>query len=142
MSIINDALKKAAEKNNPLSQNDSHRKRWLFWVGTGTALLLAVFAAANVFKGPANSVSIQEIASGTDVSQGTFQFRAVDMEMPLELADFRLSGILYDQKKPLAIINKRILGEGALINGAYILEIQPDYVRLSRKDKEFTLKVK
>ena len=142
MSIINDALKKAAEKNNLLSRNGSHRKRWLFWAGTGAVLLLAVFAAANVFKGPANSVSIQEIASGTDVSQGAFQFRAIDMEMPLKFTDFRLSGILYDPKKPLAIINRHIVGEGALINGAYILEIQPDFVRFSRRDKEFTLKVK
>jgi len=57
-------------------------------------------------------------------------------------SDFHLSGILYDKKEYLAIINKRVLGEGALISGARVLEIQPDRVRFSRNGKEFTLKVK
>jgi len=61
---------------------------------------------------------------------------------PLNLSDFRLSGILYDKQKPLAIINERIVGKGALIKGAKLLEIQPNYVRFSLKGKEFKLKIK
>ena len=141
MSIINDALKKAG-KSSPLSRNDPHRKRWLFWLGTGVVFLLAVFVATSTSKSPTDSVSLQETISETKSSQNAFNLRAIDLERPLRLSDLRLSGILYDEEKPLAIINSRIVGEGALINGARLLEIQSDQVRFSRKGKEFTLKVK
>jgi hypothetical protein len=42
----------------------------------------------------------------------------------------------------MAIINNRIVEEGALINGAQLLEIQPNYVRLSLKGEELQLKIK
>ena len=137
MSIINDALKKAG-KSSPLTRNDPHRKRRLFWLGTGLVFLLAVFVATSTSKSPTDRGTISETKS----SQNAFNLRAIDLERPLKLSDLRLSGILYDEEKPLAIINSRIVGEGALINGARLLEIQSDQVRFSRKGKEFTLKVK
>ncbi len=141
MSIINDALKKI-EKHTRLPQNNSHQKRWLFWMGAGTVCLLGVILAINVFKGSTRSVSVQETISETDVPQSAFQMRKIGLAAPLRTSNFHLSGILYDSQRPLAIINERIVGEGALINGAQLLEIQSNYVKLSLKGKEFKLKIK
>lgn len=162
MSIINDALKKA-EKNKQFSQNkpaqllckldglrtDTKRfalKRWLIFAGAGAVSLLGVLLAVNSFKGPAKSPAdsppVLETAAKIETSQHLFPPKEIDVSIPLNLSGFRLSGILYDKQKPLAIINERIVGKGALIKGARLLEIQPNYVRLSFKGKEFKLKIK
>jgi hypothetical protein len=78
----------------------------------------------------------------TETSKGVFNLRGIDIESPLKVSAFRLSGILYDNQKPMAIINNRIVEEGSLINGARLLEIQPNYVRLSLKGEELQLKIK
>jgi len=158
MSIINDALKKA-EKNKQSSQNkpaqllckldgvrtDTKRfvlKRWLIFAGAGVVCLLGVLLAINSFKSPADSPPVLETAAKIEASQHLFPPKETNAAAPLNLSGFRLSGILYDKQKPLAIINERIVGKGALIKGAKLLEIQPNHVRLSLKGKEFKLKIK
>ncbi len=158
MSIINEALKKA-EKNKQSSQNKSAQllckldglrtdtkrfvlKRWLIFAGAGAVCLLGVLLTINSFKGPADSPPVLETAAKIETSQHLFPPKEIDVSIPLNPSGFRLSGILYDKQKPLAIINERIVSKGALIKGAKLLEIQPNYVRLSFKGKEFKLKVK
>lgn len=46
----------------------------------------------------------------------------------------QLGGILYDEKKPMAIINNQIVGEGDTIDDKEVIEITPEEVIL--KDKE------
>lgn len=165
MSIINDALKKA-EKNKHLSQHqpaqiltkivdqiktDAQKfvlRKWLIWAGTGVICLLGVILTLSSFRGsperrtPA-SISAEVKATQPEVAQkSALPLREKKMSTLAKTSDFNLSGILYDKEKPLAIINERIVGEGALINGAELLEIQPNYVRLSFKEKEFKLKLK
>ncbi len=159
MSIINDALKKA-EREKQTAQNkpgrilskidkmktDTERyllRKWPIWVGTGVVCISAVFLAINSFKRPSDSVSPQDTVTNP---QNIFHLRKID-PVPLEkslqrASDFHLSGILYDEEKPLAIINNRIVVEGALIDGARLLDIQADYVKVSLKGKEFSLRVK
>lgn len=141
MSIINDALKKA-EKTSQLSRNNSPKKRWLFWAAAGVVCLSVVFLATGVFKGPADSVSVEETIAKPELPSSAFKMREIDLKFPLKSTDFKLSGILYDEQKPMAIINNRVVEEGALINGAQLLEIQPNFVRLSRRGKKFTLIIK
>ncbi|MBU3933131.1 MAG: general secretion pathway protein GspB [Candidatus Omnitrophica bacterium] len=158
MSIINDALKKA-EKDKQFSQNkpaqllckldglrtDTKRfvlKRWLIFAGAGAVCFLGVLLAVNSFKSPADSPPVLETAAKIEASQRLFPPKETDAITPLNLSGFRLSGILYDEQKPLAIINERVVGKGALVKGARLLEIQPNYVRLSLEGKEFKLKVK
>ncbi len=144
MSIINDALKKA-NKIGINIKTDTERfstKKWLIWTGAGIVCLLGLFLVINSFKESGEYVSLQEMMPETKASKSIFDLRGIDIENPLKVSDFRLSGILYDNQKPMAIINNRIVEEGALINGAQLLEIQPNYVRLSLKGEELQLKVK
>lgn len=144
MSIINDALKKA-NKTGINIKTDTERtstKKWLIWTGAGIVCLLGLFLVINSFKESGEYVSLQEMMPETKASKSVFNLRGIDIESPLKVSDFRLSGILYDNQKPMAIINNRIVEEGALINGAQLLEIQPNYVRLSLKGEELQLKIK
>ena len=100
---------------------------------------------------PAEELTLapQELILNTKVQKETEILPSVFPAKETEIADipekapvFNLKGILYDNRRPLAIINNRIVGKGALINGAQILDIQPDYVKLSLKEEEFTLEIK
>lgn len=136
MSIINDALNKAKKQQLPQG-NSPLSRRWLIWISAGALCLAGFFLITNSFKGTSDK---QEALSETQGS--VFNIREIDFEMPFKTSDFKLTGILYDEQKPMAIINNRVLEEGALINGAELLEIQPNYVMVSYKGKEVKLKVK
>ena len=51
-----------------------------------------------------------------------------------------LSGIFYDAKKPLAIINDKVAGVGDMVDGKIIIQITQDEVILKDKEKEYRLK--
>lgn len=146
MSIINDALKKAGRIGinikTDTKRSSTSTKKWLIWTGAGILCLLGLFLVINSFKESGKYVSLQEMMPETESSKSVFNLRGIDIESPLRVSGFRLSGILYDNQKPMAIINNRIVEEGALINGAQLLEIQPNYVRLSLKGEELQLKIK
>ena len=144
MSIINDALKKANKIGINITADTKRcsTKKWLIWTGAGIVCLLGLFLVINSFKESGEYVSLQEMMPETKTSESVFDLRGIDIESPLKVSDFRLSGILYDNQKPMAIINNRIVEEGALVIGARLLEIQPNYVRLSLKGEELQLKIK
>ncbi len=153
MSVINDALKKA-EKEKQISQNrppqifnkidgiKTGTRRWFVWAGTGVLCFLGIILLTSSFKQPVDSIVVPEVASPKEVSLPAFQLRKIDVEIPLDSSGFRLSGVLYDNQRSLAIINDRVVEEGALINGAKLLEIQLNSVKLSLNGEEFTLKIK
>lgn len=149
MSIINDALNKAGKQQLPQGnspqilteiEKGSPRpvsRRWLIWISAGVLCLAGLFLITNSFKGTSERHEVLPETQGS-----AFNIREVDFEMPFKASDFKLTGILYDEQKPMAIINNRVVEEGALINGAELLEIQPNYVMVSYKGKEVKLKVK
>lgn len=162
MSIINDALKKAEQQKHPSAvgaqkivrefdqlKTDLRRKflkRWLFWTGTGALCLLGLIVTTTSFKKPVPttaSVSVEEtiaaVPAPADIPQPV---ERTEPPKTISASDFRLNGILYDQQNPLAIINGRIVGKDAVVEGAQLLEIYPDYVRFSFQGQEFTLKIK
>jgi len=53
--------------------------------------------------------------------------------------DFKVSGIIYDKNRPMAIIDDEIKSEKEIKSGYTIEKILPDRVILSYKDKQFTL---
>ncbi|UCB57398.1 MAG: hypothetical protein JSV30_02105 [Candidatus Omnitrophota bacterium] len=132
MSIINDALKRTDE-----FRTETQRfvlKRWLIWTGTGVICLLGFFLATNSLKGPADTINAAEELKPVPITE--------DVTITLDLPTFQLTGILYDPEEPLAIINEQIVTTGAFVEGAKLLEIQPNYVKLSFEGAEFQLKIK
>ena len=57
-------------------------------------------------------------------------------------SNFRVSGIMYDENDPAAIINNQIVREGESIGEATVERIERDQVKISYEGKEFTLKVR
>lgn len=55
---------------------------------------------------------------------------------------FHLSGILWDEKQPVAIIDDLLLKEGDLVKGALVREINPDEVMLEQDGEFVTLRFK
>ncbi|MFH1045988.1 MAG: hypothetical protein V1727_03390 [Candidatus Omnitrophota bacterium] len=164
MSIINDALKKAEKQQagygdtkmrvlndiNVMSRTArSHStRRWFLWSGTVIVYGLSLYLFLSPGPGsiplePTRAPAQQQALHRVPLAQNVLNLRKIDFEFPtVDSANFQLSGIVYDQKRPLAIINSRIVGEGNLVDGARLLEIQPNFVKLSYKDAEFNLKIK
>ena len=51
-----------------------------------------------------------------------------------------LSGIFYDGKRPLALINDQMVGEGEAIAGKRVIKITRDEVLLKDQEKEYRLR--
>lgn len=51
-----------------------------------------------------------------------------------------LSGVIYDEKRPLAIINGQIVAEGEMVDNKRVIKITPTEVVLKDKEKEYHLK--
>lgn len=51
-----------------------------------------------------------------------------------------LSGIFYDEKRPLAIINEQVVAEGDMLGDKRIIKISQNEVILRDKEKEYRLK--
>ena len=56
--------------------------------------------------------------------------------------NFKLSGIIFSEDDPSAIINNEIVKQGDTINGAIVQCIEKDCVKLSYQGKELTVRVK
>ena len=52
-----------------------------------------------------------------------------------------LNSVLFSEERHVAVINQRPVRVGDSINGARVLAIYPDSVRLSRADKTFSIKL-
>jgi hypothetical protein len=152
MSIINDALKKAAREKH-LFPNKSGQifselkgvtktgyktliKRLFIWTGVGLTAILVSILAISYFTG------FKEVATDSAIDQSVFHLKSIDVETHHENSGFHLTGIVYDKQRPYAIINQHIVAEGALVNGAKLLEIHPDFVKLFIDGKEHKLTIK
>jgi hypothetical protein len=66
---------------------------------------------------------------------------AADAARVPALPPLRLSGVLWDETEPLAILNGRPLTVGGAIDGARVVSIGLDVVRLDYHGREYTLSV-
>jgi hypothetical protein len=80
---------------------------------------------------PALSPKKEDLWTGTGRKSGR--------EVPLPLLS--LEGIVWDEKKPLALINNKVLGEGEIIKEAKIVKINKKEVKLIFQGREFILRV-
>lgn len=62
--------------------------------------------------------------------------------IPMHLSNFVLSGVMYVENKPQAIINGHVLEEGDKISGATVLVIEKDFVLLDVNDANVRLEMK
>lgn len=54
---------------------------------------------------------------------------------------FNVTGVVWDEKEPIAIVNGKFLKEGDQILGARIIDIKLHEVRFLHRNKEFTISV-
>lgn len=57
------------------------------------------------------------------------------------LPSVNVTGIVWDSKEPIALVNSKFLKKGDEIKGAKIVDIQLNEVKFLYKDKEFTVSV-
>lgn len=58
------------------------------------------------------------------------------------LTGVKLEGIIWDEKKPIAIINDKVVGIGDTISGAKIIEIKKDEVIFDINGQTVSVKIK
>ena len=59
-----------------------------------------------------------------------------------DLPALMLTGIVYDNEKPYAIVNNKVLSKGDMIDGAMLIEINRESVKFVFNDEEFELSSK
>lgn len=71
------------------------------------------------------------------------KFKSFDRKSRTELfAGLSLTGIIWDKKKPIAVINGKMLGVGDIIKGAKVKKIQKESVMLRKHGTNYTLEFK
>jgi hypothetical protein len=174
MSLINDALTKAAKQKESFFKDSSPAKkaprRWLelslprvaflFLILIGV-ILISTNPAKLVFKStiarekieedlsaelpkeriaiPAENKTVvpdKEIVAPLEEVIVPAEKKAIVKDEPPKLS---LTGIIYEDKESLALINNRIVREGELIAGARVINIGPNKVILSFVGQEISL---
>lgn len=140
MSIIYEALKKV---DKPEKKKKFFLPRNFLWL---VILGLAVYLIISYLLKKEHRLA-GEIAKEEKQSQLTPP--AAQPPLPVPAAEpnettpsFTLSGIVYSQQLPLAVINGQALKKGQDIEGAKILDIQEDKVILEKDGKNITLFLK
>lgn len=59
-----------------------------------------------------------------------------------DLPNLNLTGIVYDNERPYAIVNNKVMSKGDMIDGATLIEINRESVKFVFNDKEFELSSK
>lgn len=161
MSIINEALKKVGEDKRwqhvphkgkaPVGPNKKFIWAVILLTLIGNMLIGGIFLSKRLLKPltqdvaqKANRPSVLEgyvdKLSGVDYNPKTEQdiitLRA-SVPLPPKLT---LNGIVYDAKKPYAIVNNKILLKGESIEGAILVEINEDNVKFVFKGREFEVR--
>lgn len=158
MSIINDALKKAQQKNkgfdspSPKTQGlgedaiqypgsvknkpavvsrPKKAKKFIFFI-----VIVSIGIATFFIKKPA-PVTPEKVTPNILVEENL-----KPVSTPALFPVLNLNGIVYDEERPYAIINNRVLLKGDTIEGATLIEINRDNVKFMFNDKEIVLNAK
>lgn len=83
------------------------------------------------------SSEIRDPFNWPDTMMDTYDF--MHQETSALFADYTLSGIIYNPARPLAIINNTLLGEGDILDGTYVVAIEPDNVLLQQGTHQFVM---
>lgn len=160
MSIINEALKKAASKNDDFSRLASEplkefektagsvqldvqkktwqRKKWLFFGGISGGLAASVLFIS-IFLG--KDLSVTSRPRPTAIAQPAPEAVAAPAKY-VRLPNLTLDGIVEGRGEPMAIINARIVKVGDNLQGASVVRINKESVLLVYEGQEFLLRIK
>jgi hypothetical protein len=167
MSIINDALKKAQEKNKaedivtgpaPIAQPASpptpaHRQSYKAPADAKrlipALISLIVIATGVVFfrsfsrkTAPDAGLFLAPASPIAEPVSPAVSAPAVPMPAPLNAQGFpvlKLNGIVYDSERPYAIVNNKVLSKGDAVEGATLTEIEQEKVKFVFNGREFEL---
>ncbi|MCX6354621.1 MAG: hypothetical protein NTZ78_06930 [Candidatus Aureabacteria bacterium] len=155
MSTILRALKKAEESRaretlpGKIFPDESASVRW----GVRMPLLVGGFCSVCVCVAVIVLLHLRNQGTQLPVNPGTASARRVSEPIPQGSAagapetpvplppKLRLSGILWDESQPLAIINGKPSRTGAEIDGATVVRIDRNDVQVRWKEKIITLSV-
>ncbi len=162
MSIVNDALKKIEAKQGsihpkeivfdnkqkekketygpePVIKKQNKASYWLMAVIGGFFLLVVSIASSRVGSDRA------PLRSGDIAKKNTARDPAIKLSALFEPrqqnAEFELTGIMYSEYEPAAIINNRVVKIGDVIGEATVESIEESLVKLSRQDEVIILQV-
>lgn len=160
MSIVQDALKKAqgdyVEKKMPplevfhrIKKPKSMRLPTLVSILAALTLIYGLMLSMQYFRAPRNvevvSVEQKNISARIPAAKPDNPIvepkLAVPEHVTLPKPDFVLSGIMYLQNKPQAIINGYMLEEGDELNGATVMAIEKDCVLLDIENKNVRIEL-
>jgi hypothetical protein len=160
MSIVNDALKKIEAKQEainvkpkvlqdkpeekreifrpkPIRKKQSKALYWLIAIIGGVLLIAVISVTLRTDKVllRSNAIAKGNITGVANTKAGNL-FRSI-----VRNKDFELTGIMYSEYEPAAIINNRVVKTGDVIEGATVASIQETLVKLSQQGKEIILQV-
>lgn len=102
-------------------------------------------AAALTMPAPQTAISQIDVAANIERPWGSDPFRAqkrtAENRAPAEAPSWKLSGILYNENHPLAVINSRPVGVGDHVDGATVIDINKRNVTLEASGRRFNLTV-
>ncbi|MDP2911564.1 MAG: hypothetical protein Q8N76_04450 [Candidatus Omnitrophota bacterium] len=148
MSIVNDALKKAAKEFEFNSKDTAVKKtatpeaitraekKWTVLITVSLVLIASLFGSLALYK----NLTSQPAAIQTTLN-------SVEQKIPargLKHQDAaNLSGIMYGKEGKWAIVDNRIIKEGDSLLGGQVASITRDMVKIEKKDgSETTLSLK
>lgn len=126
----------------------SARARWFLPVLTAVIIISGILVffkssfrkaspAANLMPASPSSTP----AKAEPIKEETRQAPA-PVSLPKTAPDFpnlKLSGIVYDNERPYAIVNDKVLSKGDMVEGATLIEINRESVKFIFNDKELEL---
>lgn len=159
MSIINDALKKAQQKNkgsdhpSPKTQElgedaiqySSSVKKKPAVVSRTKKAKKSIFFIVIVIIGIVGTIFIKKPPPVTPekiIPNMPIQENLKSLSTSTLSPMLNLNGIVYDEERPYAIINNKVLLRGDTIEGATLIEINRDNVKFMFDGKEIVLNAK
>lgn len=127
MSIIYEALKKLEKrKENYRPSASKHLFRYIFMIVIGVCLLI-FFAPHMHISRTTRAVRSSPKGQKAMIKRVTLPGEDEDKEGQM---GYRLQGIIYDQERPIALINGKRVAIGDNIQGARLVNISDDNVEL------------
>ena len=138
--------KQPTAKPKPSLKKQLSKKRKLLILSVVLASILilisTIFLLNNYILPEETKINISKLFPGKD-TPGTIS--GIMKALPRKAAPsgaFVLSGIVFEDREPMAVINDTIYTVGEYVNGAEIVKITNKEVLLKKADREIRLKVK
>lgn len=167
MSIVLEALEKAQKEKNKIEDTpviqppqragkpelqtktaQGRKSRKIFYIFFIPAIYF-IFAGwwlnfnnAIVYEGKAHNPPVSTISNSQIPTQPGFLLDTTpEKTVEINFPSINVTGVVWDSKDPIVLVNSKFLKKGDEIMGAKIIDIQLRKVKFLYKDKEFTVSV-